>query len=89
MVRARDSAVSSDEAGDDVQLPLYCYCQNPEEGDMVGCDNPILQISIVSFQLYSLLKCKYWYCPDCRNYLSVGKRHSHSYNHGCNAQLSH
>ena len=40
---------------DNVDEPHYCYCQGPEEGDVVGCDNP-----------GTFPKTRQWYCPDCR-----------------------
>ena len=60
---------SSDEEDDNVQLPLYCYCQRPEEGDMIGCDNPTCSYQwfhLSCLKLNSLPKCKHWSCPDCR-----------------------
>jgi len=50
--------------------PTYCYCQGPEEGTMIACDNP--QCSIEWFhksclQMSTLPKGRAkWYCPDCR-----------------------
>lgn len=70
MAHTEDCQGSSDEEADgDIQLPLYCYCQRPEEGDMVGCDNPNCShqwFHLSCLKLNSLPQCKYWYCPDCR-----------------------
>ena len=51
-----------------VDTSLWCYCQKPESGDMIGCDYP--SCTIGWFHI-SCLKLKYvpegkWYCPDCR-----------------------
>lgn len=57
------------ETTDDVEVPLYCYCQGTAEGDRVGCDNPSCThqwFHLSCLKLESLSKCKYWYCPDCR-----------------------
>ena len=43
----------------------YCYCHGPEEGNMVGCDNPTL-FHLDCLGLKSEPKLKQWYCPDCR-----------------------
>ena len=47
----------------------YCYCQEGEHGEMVGCDND--DCSFQRFHLSCLHltrppKGKIWYCPDCR-----------------------
>ena len=50
-------------------MAKFCYCQGPEEGDMVGCDNPSCQYEwfhLRCLKLVSLPTSKYWYCPDCR-----------------------
>lgn len=67
-----------DTDGADV-MQVYCYCQGPEEGEMVGCDNPNCKYQwfhIRCLKLDSLPMCKYWYCPDCRklpNFKRKGK----------------
>ncbi len=48
---------------------IFCYCRGPEEGEMVGCDNPkcLYQwFHLECIGLKSLPQSKYWYCPDCR-----------------------
>ena len=60
---------SEEEEDDNLKLPLYCNCQRPEEGDMVGCDNPTCSYQwfhLSCLKLKSLPKCTHWYCPDCR-----------------------
>ena len=60
-----------------IQLPMstegttevYCYCQGPEEGQMVGCDNTQCKYQwfhLACLGLKSEPKSKHWYCPDCR-----------------------
>ncbi len=47
----------------------YCYCQEEEEGEMIGCDNPHCTYQWFHFKclkLTSTPKSKFWYCPDCR-----------------------
>ena len=54
----------------DVHQPSYCYCQGPEEGTMIACDNPDCPIEwfhTKCLHLQTLPKGKAkWYCPDCR-----------------------
>ena len=48
---------------------VYCYCQRPEEGDMVACDNstcPHAWFHVSCLGLKSLPSSRTWYCPDCR-----------------------
>lgn len=55
----------------------YCYCHGPEEGEMVGCDNPSCKYQwfhTTCLKLNSLPKCKYWYCPDCRKLPSFKRK---------------
>lgn len=47
----------------------YCYCNGPEEGDMVGCDNADCQHEWFHLKCLGLKfhpKSKTWYCPDCQ-----------------------
>ena len=60
-------------------MPLYCYCQKPDDGgsDMVGCDNPACSrewFHRTCLKLNSLPTCKYWYCPDCRKLSQFKKK---------------
>ena len=55
---------------DDV-LQTYCYCNGPEEGEMVGCDNSncvYRWFHLKCLKLNALPKSKFWYCPDCRKH---------------------
>ena len=47
---------------------VYCYCKEPEKGEMIGCDNkdcPIEWFHFDCLKIKSAPKVK-WYCPDCR-----------------------
>lgn len=47
----------------------YCYCQEGEHGEMVGCDNsncPYQWFHLDCLNLSKPPKGKIWYCPDCR-----------------------
>jgi hypothetical protein len=47
----------------------YCYCQEGEHGEMVGCDNtdcPYQWFHLDCLNLTKPPKGKIWYCPDCR-----------------------
>ena len=49
--------------------PTFCYCQGPDEGPMVGCDDtscPYEWFHLACLGLKSAPKSKHWYCPDCR-----------------------
>ncbi len=46
----------------------FCYCNGPEEGDMIACDNETCSIEwfhIICLKVRSIPKGK-WFCPDCR-----------------------
>ena len=47
----------------------YCYCQEGEYGEMVGCDNNDCHYQWFHLSCLNLTKPpkgKIWYCPDCR-----------------------
>ena len=49
---------------------VYCYCNGPEVGDMIGCDNENCTIEwfhckCLKISLDAVPKGK-WYCPSCR-----------------------
>ena len=57
----------------------YCYCQGPEEGEMVKCDNPGCVrewFHLSCLKLTSLPKSKHWYCPDCRKLTEFRRKRS-------------
>ena len=58
-------------------VQLYCYCQGPEEGDMVGCDNNSCTYQwfhLHCLKLKSHPQSKFWYCPDCRKLPKLKRR---------------
>ena len=68
-----DNSQYSSSVSDETRPPpsqTFCYCNGPEIGEMIGCDN--LDCTIEWFHL-KCLKIKAdsvpkgkWYCPDCR-----------------------
>ena len=63
------SAQSAQLVIDDHQDSIYCYCQNIEDGEMIGCDNQNCQYKWFHLRCVYLDKApksKLWYCPDCR-----------------------
>ena len=73
LVCSSGEASASGTSGDN----LYCYCNKPEEGDMVGCDNPSCLhqwFHLSCLNLKSLPTTKYWYCPDCSKEKSTRRR---------------
>ena len=55
---------------------LYCYCNGPESGTMIACDNPQCTTEwfhLTCLKLTSTPRGK-WYCPDCRKFPSLNKR---------------
>lgn len=45
----------------------YCYCRGPDEGEMIGCDNPQCPIQWFHFECLEITTALFgkWYCPDC------------------------
>ena len=63
----QQTSVCVNEAG--TSLSKYCYCNEGEHGEMIGCDNkscPYKWFHLDYLRLQSLPKSKMWYCPDCR-----------------------
>ena len=76
------SSVSSLET-DGNPAKKYCYCQGPEYGDMVGCDNPTCSYDwfhLHCLKLVSPPKSKYWFCPDCRKLPKFKRKKSKTLN---------
>lgn len=65
-VSISDDSLHSESASSET---LYCYCQGPEEGDMIGCDHKECKYKwfhLSCLKLKSFPRSKVWYCPDCR-----------------------
>jgi len=68
----QDSRQESEDGDMEVECgksTVYCYCQGPDEGEMVACDNPrcIYQwFHLECLYLDTPPTSRTWYCPDCR-----------------------
>ena len=64
-----DSALHQPSALCTNERPI-CYCQGPEEGKMIGCDNPNCKIEWFHFACLKITEApkgkRKWYCPVCR-----------------------
>ena len=64
------SAISSVDTSTTQDPQTYCYYHGPEEGFMIGCDNPDCPIEwfhMTCLGMTTIPKGKSkWYCPDCR-----------------------
>ena len=56
-----------DDEGDD-DNSLYCFCQRPSFGEMVGCDNDNCQFEWFHYECVGIREKPdgEWLCPDCR-----------------------
>lgn len=58
---------NSDEAGDEDDSQLWCFCQEPSYGEMILCDNKTCTIKWFHLECLNIRgppKGK-WYCPSC------------------------
>ena len=62
-------ATDDNSASDSNQVPVYCYCKQPEDvDDMIACDNEnckIVWFHIGCLKIKRVPKGK-WFCPECR-----------------------
>ncbi len=49
----------------------YCYCKGPDEGSMIGCDNPECSIEWFHWDCLSSTPKGKWFCPDCRKLIMI------------------
>ena len=52
----------------DEENVVYCYCQGPENGAIIGCDNSSCPYGWFHFECLNITappQKKTWYCPDC------------------------
>lgn len=48
---------------------VYCFCQGPETGKMIACDNPSCTFKWFHFSCVGITrapKAKKWHCPQCK-----------------------
>ena len=48
---------------------LYCFCNQPSEGEMIGCDNPDCKIEWFHTKCLNMkmIPTGQWYCKDCQS----------------------
>ena len=48
---------------------LYCFCNQPSEGEMIGCDNPDCKIEWFHTKCLKMktIPTGRWYCKDCQS----------------------
>ena len=77
VTRPPSRPTSSSPEADEPSSPTYCYCNGPDEGRMVGCDNPSCRFGWFHLDCLGLKtepKAKQWYCPDCRKLPNFQKK---------------
>ena len=60
----------------DAGSELFCYCQQGDNGKMVGCDNENCKYKwfhLECLKLKSFPRTAKWYCPDCRKHCKKKK----------------
>lgn len=66
---------SDDENSDEQEdRNLYCYCNQPSYGEMIGCEKPECPrqwFHITCLGLKTVPDVEYWYCPECRTALEA------------------
>ena len=46
--------------------PMYCKCQQPSQGSMIGCDNPSCKYEWYHYACVGITEePEHWVCPDC------------------------
>jgi len=63
------SAINLSNVPDDDKEPTYCYCNGPDKGKMIACDNPACPIEwfhVRCLGIHYIPKGK-WYCPECED----------------------
>ena len=62
------ASISSNDPDDDEE-PTYCYCNGPDKGKMIACDNPACPLEwfhVRCLGIRYIPKGK-WYCPECED----------------------
>lgn len=63
-----DEVDEGDENGDAEDNEIYCFCQKPSYGDMIGCDNPGCPYEWFHLSCVGITKPALedsWFCPHC------------------------
>ena len=72
-----DQSPSTSSSQSNKTSKVYCYCNAPEVGDMIGCDNKNCAIEWFHCKCLkiSLNAVPYgkWYCPSCRKLLKFNR----------------
>ncbi len=84
MVHSRSNKIyaiapgSSKEGSSNCMEKLYCYCNQPESGDMIGCDNVDCSIEWFHFECLKIKNAPIgqWYCPDFRKLPQFTKKNN-------------
>ena len=64
-----DPPSASEEEEDETDDKVYCYCNQPSYGEMVGCENETCKrewFHIACLGLKTVPSEDHWYCPECR-----------------------
>lgn len=72
---ATDDAGEEDE--DEEAEPLYCFCQQPSEGEMIACDNEACPTEWFHLECVALARApkNSWYCSEgCKRQAARGRR---------------
>ena len=76
-LRAQSSTAREESSSETELQSTFCYCNGPEEGVMVGCDNDrclYKWFHLECLSLKSAPKSKKWYYPDCRKQQEFKKK---------------
>ena len=60
------------------KLQQYCYCQGPEEVQMIACENVACKIEWFHMKCLKITTAPRgkWYCPDCRKLPQFSRKRS-------------
>ena len=53
----------------DNEEPTYCYCNGPDKGKMIACDNPACPMEWFHVRCLGIryIPKGNWYCPECED----------------------
>ena len=60
---------------DDDKEPTYCYCNGPDKGKMIACDNPACPFEWFHVRCLGirLIPKGEWYCPECEDEFALNE----------------